>query len=271
MRRAFALMAIAVAAATSAVACTDVSTDPNAVVGLRFDGSAYPSIVLGDSLRDSLGTLQPLSATPLNYKGEAIEGVEVLFSSPDTVLRMLENGNVFARTLKPGNTAALVFAGVGSLQSQPDDLFIVPRADSIRPAVEADTAFIADGRAVSPEELAYTVLGDTAVNKPKMTVQSWLVSFQLRYRNAILVSTDRSVAYSCATVGTRNVLSFVDTTDGSGRASRKVCVRAPRLPEDTIFLIATARRRKAGTLPLTAETRLILRPAPPATTRIPPS
>jgi len=70
----------------ASAACTEVGTDPNAVVAIRFDGAAYPSIVLGDSLRDSLGTVQKVVATGLNYKNDPVEGAQFVFSSPDTVL-----------------------------------------------------------------------------------------------------------------------------------------------------------------------------------------
>jgi hypothetical protein len=112
MRR--GLMALISAAASAAgatvLACTEVSTDPNAVVGVRFEGSAYPSIVVGDSLRDSLGARQPVFATGLNYKGEAIAGAEFVFSSPDTNLRVLDNGMVFARRAAKTTEPARVFA-----------------------------------------------------------------------------------------------------------------------------------------------------------------
>ena len=70
---------LAGAALVAFVACTEVATDPNAVVAIRFDGSAYPSIVVGDSLRDSLGALQPVRATGLNYKSQAVEGAAFVF------------------------------------------------------------------------------------------------------------------------------------------------------------------------------------------------
>src|SRR5688572_17971200 len=95
------------------VACTDVSTNPDAVVALRFEGSAYPSIVAGDSLRDSLGALQPLVATPLNYLNEPVDGVPVVFSSPDTVLRVFGDGVVYATRPKQADSVTLVYATVG--------------------------------------------------------------------------------------------------------------------------------------------------------------
>jgi len=252
----------------ASVACTDVGTDPNAVVALRFEGSAYPSIVAGDSLRDSLGALQPLVAIPLNYLNEPVESAPVVFSSPDTVLRLFDDGVVYATRRKQADSVTVVYATVGSLQSQPDSLFTVPRADSLARVVAEDTANAGTGGATTPDELAFTVFGDTVAGQPKRAVQAWLVSFQLRYRGALLSPSDSSVAYSW-TGTNRRILSFVDTTDASGRVGRKVFIRAPRTPEDTIFVIATMRQRKVGSAPLSAETRLVIRPGTSTTHRAP--
>ena len=261
MRRLVAVLLLGVAA------CTDVATDPDAVVALRFEGSAYPSIVIGDSLRDSLGALQPLVVTPLNYRNEPIEGVPVVFSSPDTVLRVFNDGVVYATRRKQADSITTIYASVGSLQSQPDTLRTVHRPDLLVAAVAEDTANAGTAGAASAE-LTFTVSGDTAVGRPKRTVQAWLVSFQLRYRGALLSPTDTSVAFSWTGERAR-IHSFVDTTDGSGTAGRRVFIRAPRTPEDTIFLVATVRQRRTGSAPLAAETRLVIRPGTSTSHRAP--
>ena len=259
MRRFFLVLIAALGA------CTDAGTDPNTVLGLRFDGSSYPSIVAGDSLRDSLGTLQPLLATAFNYKGDPVEGAQVVFSSPDTVLQMFADGGVFARARKPDGTPARVFATIGVLQSQPDSLFTVPRADSIRPDKGSQTVVVTSALGgVSPaDSLPFVVFGDTATLAPKTFVPAWLVSFQLRYRGALLSPADTTVAYTFfATTGAnpRRVPSSVDTTDASGKAARAVFVRSISATEDTIYVVATIRQRKAGTPSKSAQTMILLRP-----------
>lgn len=262
------LLVVGVAAVSGAAACTEVSTDPNAVVAIHFDGSAYPSIVAGDSLRDSLGTLQPLRATGLNYRGAAVPGAAFVFSSPDTVLRVLASGNVFATRRKADGTPARVFATIGSLQSQPDSLFVVARADSMKPANTVDTIRVAipGGGSTAANIVAFTLFGDTLAGAPKVLVPMWLVSFRLRYRGVLLSPNDTSVAYTYVLAGsganTRRVPNFVDSTDAAGQAGRGVFVRSisTSAAEDTIFLVATARRRKLGTTPISAETMIILRP-----------
>lgn len=252
--------------ALGCAACTDVGTNPNAIVAVRFDGSAYPSIVAGDSLRDSLGTIQPLQAVGLNYKNEPVVGAPFVFSSPDTILRMFESGVVFARGRKADGLPARVFAAVQALQSQPDTLFVVPRADSIAAGKVVDTVPVSTtGTGVTAaDSLPFFVRGDTVAGAPKVAIPAWLVSFQLRYKGTLLTPTDTSVAYTFVTTATtppRRLPSFVDSTDASGKVSRQVVIQSisAGLAEDTIFIVATARPRKPGAAPLRAETMILLR------------
>jgi hypothetical protein len=247
-------------------ACSDAGTDPNAVVAVRFDGSAYPSIVAGDSLRDSLGALQPLKATGLNYKGEPVADAAFVFSSPDTILRMFTDGVVFARGRKPDGIPARVVATSGSLQSQPDSLVVVPRADSMKAAKDIDTIPMFPTGGTTPDTLRFNIFGDTLAGAPKPPIPSWLVTFQVQHRGVLLSPTDTSFAFTferiTTTTPSRRVATFVDTTDASGKVERRVFVRSlsTGVSEDTIFLIATARARKAGLPPISAKTMILVRP-----------
>lgn len=265
MRRFVLLAGLSLGAMVAA--CTDVSTDPNTVVAIRFNGSAYPSIVAGDSLRDSLGVLQPLSVTGLNYRGDSVASAKFVFSSPDTVLRMFSDGVVFAIPKKPVATPARVYATAGSLQSNPDTLLIVARADSIKAEKSADTIRFVAGApfGVISDTLRFTLFGDTVAGAPKTLVPGWLVSFQLRHKGTLIAPTDTAFAYTYTLTNSASpkiLRGFVDTTDASGRVDRRVLVRqlSPLTSEDTVFLITTARARKAGSDPIKIETPIILRP-----------
>jgi len=260
---------LTVVAVAFGAACTQVTTDPNAIVAVRFEGSAYPSIVADDSLRDSLGALQPLRATGLNYKGEPIEGAGFVFSSPDTVLRVYETGDVFATRRKTDASPARVFATAGKLQSVPDSLFIVQRADSFKATIPTDTIFFdpdRGGSSADPPKVLFGVFGDTATATPKAPVRSWLVSFQLRYHGTTIQPTDTSYAFTFElnAAKTARVATYVDTTNETGVASRRVFVRTLSVPEDTVVLIATIRQRQANTAPIRDSTFFVIRPRPPS-------
>jgi hypothetical protein len=253
-----------VVALVLSAACTGVSTDPNAIVAVRFDGSPYPSIVADDSLRDSLGALQPLRATGLNYKGDPIEGAGFVFSSPDTVLRVYETGDVFATRRKTDGTPARVFATAGKLQSVPDSLFVVQRADSIKALRQVDTVnFDATGGGTTgPDSILFAVFGDTVAGKPKAPVPAWLVSFQLRYHGTTITPTDTSYGYTFElnSTGRARVPTFIDTTNASGAAGRRVFVRTLSQPEDTVVIVATVRQRVANSVPIQDSTFIVIRP-----------
>lgn len=259
------IVAVGTAVLAALAGCTDVSTDPDSVAAIRFDGSPYPSIVAQDSLRDSLGAVQPLLVTVLNSKGDSIPDPPVVFSSPDTVLRFSPRGVVFATRLKADGTPARVFATIGSLQSQPDTLRIVSRADSLGSAKAVETMTVgSSGGTTGPDSLRFFVFGDTAVGKPKAPIASWLVSFQLRYHGELLAPTDTTIAYTFETgAGTppRRVPTFIDTTDAQGKVARRVFVRSisESVAEDTIFLIATLRTRVPDAAPIKSEAMILLR------------
>ena len=252
--------------AVTIAGCTEVSTDPNAVVAVRFDGSAYPSIVAGDSLRDSLGALQPLLAAGLNYKGEPVANASFVFSSPDTILRVFSDGVVFARGRKTDATVpARVFATSGSLQSPPDSLIVVPRADSMQAFKAVDTLLFDPGasQTSAPDALGVQLFGDTLARAPKAPVPGWLVSFRFRYHGTIISPNDTTYAYTFELnpAQTGRIQKNVDTTGSDGKAGRRVFVRSlsTNATQDTIFLVATMRQRKANTPPITAETMILLR------------
>ena len=262
MKRRLSVFAVVLGAA-----CTEVTTDPNTIVAVRFDGSAYPSIVADDSLRDSLGALQPLRATGLNYKGDPIEGAGFVFSSPDTVLRVYETGDVFATRRKTDATPARVFATAGKLQSVPDSLFVVQRADSFKATKPTDTIFVnatGGGTSSDASRMIFSVFGDTATGQPKAPVPSWLVSFQLRYHGTTIPPTDTSYAYTFElnSARTARVPTYIDTTESGGAASRRVFIRTLSVPEDTVVLIATIHQRKENTAPIKDSTFIVIRPAP---------
>ena len=247
------------------VGCTDVSTDPNAVVAVRPVPTPYPSIVERDSLRDSLGALLPVRVEWLNTKGVPVAGVAALFSSPDTSLQIFETGVVFARNKKADGSRALVFATHGSLQVRADSLFIVSRPDSI--SADSATMTRAVDATIVPDSIFFTVLVSGAGAQAAAVAPNWLVSFQLKLHDKLLAPTDTTAVYTFSSTGRTGteqpVRSFIDTTSSSGKVSRGLMIKCGALAigNDSVIVIATMRDQRPGTQPKSARTVVRLKRA----------
>jgi len=238
----------------AAFACTDIPTDSNAVLAIAFDSLPSPSVVLGDTLRDTTGVAAPLRATVFNFQGEVISAATVTFSSPDRGVRVDgASGFVVADSLRA--TPARILATVGNLQS-------VLRLDvSLRP----DTAAPSPGR----DSLAYS-LTDTTVNvSPSLNVRvlhglttahsavrSYIVSF------AVTSAGDGTLARLVNDAGRS---SRVDTTDANGIAGRKIRLDPARLSSlvDSVIVQATVKYRGAQIRGSPVRLVLKVRPATP--------
>ncbi|HEX6628659.1 MAG TPA: hypothetical protein VF105_11915, partial [Gemmatimonadaceae bacterium] len=67
-----------------AAACTDISGSSTAVLSLQFDTLPSPSVVVGDSLRDTTGAVVRPVVHAFNYKGNEITSAHIYFQSPDS-------------------------------------------------------------------------------------------------------------------------------------------------------------------------------------------
>src|SRR5947207_2714817 len=67
-----------------ALSCTDVSCSSTSVLSIRFDTLPSPSVVVGDTLRDSTGAVVRPTVHAFNFKGDEIPQPPVYFLSPDS-------------------------------------------------------------------------------------------------------------------------------------------------------------------------------------------
>ncbi len=244
----FALIAAGIVAATS---CTDVPTEPDAVLSLSFDSLPSPSVVLGDTLRDSTGTARRLFATVFNFQGEVIPNAPVVFSSPDRGVRLdAATGFVIGDSLR--STPARIVATVGDLQAsllldvtlRPDTVAASNGRDSLSYSLTDST------RNVSPV-LSVRVLHGFA--NADSAVKSYVVSFALANPANTGLAT---------LVNDANRPSLVDTTDATGVAGRKIRIDPARLTAlvDSVIVQATVKYR--GTAVRGSPVRLVLRVKP---------
>ncbi len=220
------------------LACGDVSGSSTSVLSIQFDSLAAPSVVVGDTLRDTTGAVIVPMVHAFNFKGSEIIPAPVRFQSPDSgVVVDSLTGIVFADSLR--STPARIVATVGSLQAiqrvdvtlRPDLIAALDRFDSLSYSLFDSTLN------VSPQ-LSVKLSHGVAPNDS--AVKSYIVSF------AIVSQSDPRLGQPVNDVGKP---SIVDTTDASGIAGRAIRLHPLFLTSattvDSIIVSATARYRGA--------------------------
>lgn len=256
-------------------ACTAVPSDPNTPFSIEFKGAASPSVVLGDTLFDSLGIATPLRARVFNSKGDEIVGAHVTYhviaydpdsvgpanpGNRDSVPLTVDSASGFVL----GKTAPLfvgkharVYAQAGKLQSDTVGVTATRRADTlIAGGTITDTlSFLnADETPLSP---ALTALlrhtSDAPLTAADSAVPSYLVSFQ------IVQPAGGDTSYVMLANGNKK-RSQLDTTDATGAASRQVRIRRANFPfakaadstgfvSDTVIVVVSAYRAHREAVP----------------------
>lgn len=244
--RMLALTAIGVTAAS--VACAEIGTDPTVPASLEIARFPFPSVAVGDSLRDTLGVAFPVRAIVRNIAGDVIEDAPLRYLSRDTMLVVDSvTGHVFARDLPATNPASVAARFEQALQilatvrvtNAPDTAF---RTDSAAlPALVSEAVIgAADSNTVAVQvHVRYRTDTDVLQN-----VNAWLVRFAVVYPANLLNDTAASVYL----VDDRGRANQIDTTGTDGFASRRVRVRSSRFPAsgvaaDTIEVEAAVMRR----------------------------
>jgi hypothetical protein len=241
--------AIAVAAGVAAgAACADLSNDPTAVASLEFAPLAFPAVELGDSLRDTLGVARPVQAIARALDGAEITDAPLRYAAREVrvAIDSLSGHVVPQATLSPGEVE-IVARFAESLQvgarlrvtRGPDT---VARTDtaSLTTSPGAIGAGVVERNSV-PIEVRVQGRDEAGA---RVAVADWLVRFAV-VRPANPGNDTAAAVFLIDDAGRR---SQVDTTAGSGLASRRVRVRPDRFPAagaptDTVEVEAVVVRR----------------------------
>jgi len=238
--------AIAIVAGAIASGCVGISDNADTVLSLQFDALPSPSVVVGDSLRDTTGAVAPPSVRAFNYRGEEIASPPVRFHAPDPGISVDSiTGVVRGDSLR--STPARIIATVGSLQAL-QTIEITLRPDLVAAVDGRDTLLysrVDTTRNVSGQ-LTVKVTHGTA--PADTAVRAYIVSF------AVVSGGDSRLA-ELVSGGTP---SSVDTTDGSGVAGRAVRIRPLYLPSDVDSVIVNATVRYRGTPVSGSPVRLVV-------------
>jgi hypothetical protein len=217
-RRRLLFVAMAVAGTH---ACTEVGTDPNVPVAIEIDPPMLPAIAEGDSLRDTLGAVQPLVARALNSRNEVIADAPIRFVAlrNDSAIIAVDSATGRVAGLRVGD--ADIVAQVSGLQSvrlpvrvtrSPDTVYAVSRlVDTVLYNLADDTA-----RTL----IVGVAKRDTANGRDTLVlVPFWRVRYTIVDPPELASNTDTTRVYIA---NAANRLSRVDTTDATEGARRRL-------------------------------------------------
>lgn len=240
-------------ACLAGAACTDLSGSGSGVLSIQFDSLAAPSVVVGDTLRDTTGAIVVPVVHAFNFDGDEITSVPVRFLSPDSGLVVDSvTGIIFGDSLR--STPARVVATVGTLQAiqrvdvtlRPDFLIAVAGRDTLSYSLVDTTVNISHqltvklGHGVAPADSA---------------VKSYIVSFSI---------ASQSSPSLAELVNDGGRPSVIDTTDTNGVAGRAIRLHPLFLSSgttvDSIFVNATARYRGAPVSGSPVQLVLVVKP-----------
>lgn len=245
-------LAVVVAAATGS--CSDVGTAPNAIVGLAFDTLPYPSVVAGDTLRDSLGHAAPMRALAYNADGDLIANPELRYIALDTGVVIDDKGYLIANTRTSGSVR--VVATASALQSLTKTV-IVTRAPSLL-AVSgeaADTVKYALPDLATNLSKALTVKLSRDSAGTALAVPGFLVSWQVTFRGVTIARSDTTIA---SLWDDARHTSLLDTTSTDGTAARSLRIRSNTLPSSADSFVVLATTRYRGTVVAGSPVRFVI-------------
>ncbi|HJR64011.1 MAG TPA: hypothetical protein VJ803_09925 [Gemmatimonadaceae bacterium] len=240
--------AVALAAAGFA-ACTEITADPTVPFAIEVDPPASPSVVIGDSLRDTLGNSVPLTVRVLNSKHEVIPDAAVTFISFDTA-------NVLTLDPQTGAIVGLstgeagIVASADGLQSERVAVRVTPMPDVLTGVDAAvDTIeFVLGTETLLPLRVRLEADTNAALTTdPLAPVPSYLVRYGI-VSPPELANTDVTTLHL---VDDSRRPSTVDTTNTLGDAGRQLMFPAlisPPIP-DSVVVHVTARRPDLSPVP----------------------
>ncbi len=229
-----------------ALACTKIPTGDNAILSFTVDPLPSPSVVVGDTLRDSLGVVRPITISAFNFQGGSVTSPGLHFSAADRGIRVDSvSGIVIGDSVR---AAARILVSVGSIQA-PVQIGVSLRPDSAAPLNARDS-------------LLYS-LTDTTVNVSNAMglrllhgtgSDSAVVGYRVSFR---LISPAGTIAQLVNDNGVPGTTA--DTTDASGNAARRIKLNVAQLTSASDSIVVLASASYKGVAVRGSPVRLVLR------------
>jgi len=245
-----ALLVVLGISAIAPFACSDIVSSSASVLSIVFDSLSAPSVVVGDTLRDTTGAVVHPVVHVFNFKGEEVAQAPVYFLSPDSGVTVdSATGIVTADSLR--STPARIVATIGTLQAV-QNVGVTLRPDSLQAVNALDSLQLSFDTTLNVSPLLQVKLTH-GIAPDDSAVTSWIVSF------AIVAQSDPRLGELVNDAGLR----FVDTTDATGIAGRKIRVHPlffTSTTVDSIVVNATAKYRGAQVSGSPVRLVLLLKP-----------
>lgn len=232
--------------------CFELSGPQSGLSAISPIETAWPSVVEGDQLRDSLGQVAPLRVEAFDADGNRIENPEIHFIVLDRGLHVDAGAVVVGDSVRttPARIVAQVRAGTAVLQTPEDSIDVVHRPDSIAPAVDTtfkEKEFQLSTATATSDPLAIKVMSRDPAGGAPRAVRSWIVRYEI-VAEPPGVNGQRTALFSDA--GTARVVR--DTTDANGLADgRTIALQSQLLTsfqgDQVVEVRATVWRVGAGT------------------------
>lgn len=209
------------------VSCRELGSPAGGVASVSRVVLPSPSVVVGDTLRDSTGVVAPMRVIAFGAHGDTI-------ANPPTTFVVLDTGAHLAGSLligdKEGRTVRVV-GTVAGLQTRPESVKVTLSPDTL---VATDSIF---------QQKTYTAIGDTVVASAELrttvshTGGAGVAGVVVRY------ALERQPPGAQQRLLNGKVSSDRDTTDAQGHASRTLQIQRARKVTgqgDTTEVSATA-------------------------------
>jgi hypothetical protein len=230
------------AAAWLAVACLDISSPVTGISSITSVLLPTPSVVVNDSLRDTLGAPARLVVYAFAPNGDTVKDVTVRFFVIDSTQKLHVDsitGFAWGDSLSPlAKVVARVTPadGKGMIQTLQVPLPVVPtpvgatKSDALIDFPFDPTTLDTLGSGVVSQSLDVTVVGN-----PDTTIQSYVVSYKIVRMPASRVAGEPTVRI----LDRSGNDSTIAITSSSGVASRQLRVRLTAIPQDVLLGSAT--------------------------------
>lgn len=220
MRRGVRLAAGLVTAVGFAAACIDLSTDPDEIVAIEFRPLPWPSVVVGDTMRDGQGQPAPLQARLFDASDDEVAGVPVAFLAREPLVTITSEG--FVVGVDTGTVELL--ASTTGLQSSVRQVTVVPPPDTAFAQGVIDTLrwVVPDAPSANTSSALRAAIRSRTPTDT-LIVRSWIVTYRLVFRGQVVPPGDTSLVFL---VNDQGRPATIDTTDGTGASSLRVRVRA---------------------------------------------